>query len=112
MSPQVAQFCPLMHRQLDADEPVPIGLFVTQGRHLTRQGGVDPDRPEVKVLVSAFHRQKRAPIRAKILDGRGQSTTQEKLDLFEETIESRFMLQEQMILALERDEVGAGNARS
>jgi hypothetical protein len=43
---------------------------------------------------------------------RGQSTTQEKLDLFEEAIESRLMLQEQMVLALERDEVGAGNARS
>jgi hypothetical protein len=43
---------------------------------------------------------------------RGQSNTQEKLDLFEEAIESRLMLQEQMVLALERDEVGAGNARS
>ena len=101
-----------MRRQLDADEPVPIGLFVTQGRHLTRQGGVDPDRPEVKVLVSAFHRQKRAPIRAKILDGRGQSTTQEKLDLFEEAIESRLMLQEHMVVALESDEASAGNASS
>jgi hypothetical protein len=29
----MAQFCPLMRRQLDAYEPVPIGPFVTQGRH-------------------------------------------------------------------------------
>jgi len=41
-----------------------------------------------------------------------QSAAQKKLDLFEEAIESRLMLQEQMVLALEGDEVGAGNARS
>jgi hypothetical protein len=39
-----------------------------------------------------------------------RSGAQEKSDLFEEPIGSRLMLQEQMILALEGDEAGAGNA--
>src|SRR5271165_2853141 len=37
---------------------------------------------------------------------------QEKPDLFEESIGSRLMLQEQMVLALEGDEVSARNASS
>src|SRR6202034_3660029 len=39
-----------------------------------------------------------------------RSAAQEKSDLFEEPIGSRLMLQEQMVLALEGDEAGAGNA--
>jgi hypothetical protein len=41
-----------------------------------------------------------------------KSTAQEQPDLFEEPIGSRLMLQEQMVLTLERDESGARNASS
>src|SRR5262245_29609117 len=42
----------------------------------------------------------------------GQSAAQEEPDLLEKPIGSRLILQEKMVLALQGDEVGAGNARS
>jgi hypothetical protein len=40
------------------------------------------------------------------------SLAEEQLNLFEESVRGRLMFQEQMILALKRDEVGTGNTRT
>jgi hypothetical protein len=49
----VAQFCPLMRRQFDADEPVSIGLFVTHcGNRLDRIAAVQ----RTSILLGVKHR--------------------------------------------------------